>query len=181
MKTAYLDTNVFVASYKPDDVFHEASTAIAKALGRGEIRGQTSTLTILESAAVASRTIRIRKGDDERDVRRRAVGRAILNLSRLGLKFIHILGDSSTPMDSYKVEMPAIFHQALLLASDVGLKSFDLVHLAAARYSGQMDSNVGAFVTGDRGFLRKKKDLSRIIGMPVLSPKEYVEGLGIGT
>jgi predicted nucleic acid-binding protein len=179
LKSAYIDTNVFVASYKPDDVFYEESSAVIKAMKEGEIKGQTSTLTILETAAVASRTIRMRKGDDEKEVRRRAVGRAIIRLSRLGLRFIHAPGDSSALIDGSRVEMPVTFHQALLLASIVGLRSFDLVHLAAAKYSHLRDSDLGAFVTGDSDFLRRKRELAQVIGMPMLSPKEYVEGLGL--
>ena len=179
MKSAYLDTNVFIASYKPDDVYHEESSAIIKALEQGEIRGQTSTLTLLEAAAVASRTIPIRKGDDEKEVRQSAVSKAILDISNLGLTFVHIPGDSSMPIDGSTIEMPAAFHQALLLASSVGLRAFDLVHLASARYSSLSHSDLSAFVTGDSDFLSKKKELTRILEMPILSPKEYVEGMGI--
>lgn len=179
MKTAYLDTNVFIASYKPDDVYYEESSAIIKALDGGEIKGQTSTLTILETAAVASRTIQIRKGDDGKGIKRRAVSKAILNLSRLSLNFIHMPGDSLAAIDSNNIEMPAIFQQALLLTSSVGLRSFDLLHLASAKYSSLIDSDLGAFVTGDSDFLLRKKEISQIIGIPVLSPKEYAEGLGI--
>ncbi len=179
MRTAYLDTNVFVSSYKPDDLYHREASMIIKALESGEIRGQTSVLTILEAAAVASRTIRIHKGDDEKEIRQMAVSKIIRNLSRLGLTFIHVLGDSSAPIDEIEVEMPAIFHQALLLASTIGLRSFDLVHLAAAKYASLMDSDKGSFITGDMDFLSGKRELSKVIGMPVLSPKEYVEGLGM--
>jgi predicted nucleic acid-binding protein len=179
LKAAYFDTNIFIASYKPDDKYYEESSVIVEALKGGEIKGQTSTLTILETAAVASRTIQIHKGDDEKEVRRRAVGKAILSLSRLGLGFIHLPGDSSAPIDSHKVEMPAIFHQALLLASKIGLRSFDLVHLATAKYSSLTDSEVSAFVTGDAAFLRQKKDLSDLIDMPILSPREFIQAIGL--
>ena len=109
MRAVYFDTNIFVASHKPDDIYFKESSVIVGALKQGEIKGQTSTLTILETAAVASRTIQIRKGDNEEEIRRRAVGKAILSLSRLGLEFIHIPGDSSAPIDSLKVEIPTSF------------------------------------------------------------------------
>lgn len=179
MSLAYFDTNVFVASYKLDDVYHGEASLILSALERGEIRGETSTLTILETAAVAGGIVAIHKTDNEAEIRSSAVARAILGLSKLGLSFVHIPGDSSAPIDGRKVEMPAVFHQALLLGPLAGLKSFDLVHLAAAKYSRLAGSELGAFVTGDSDFLRKKKDLSRIVCVPILSPKEYVEGLGL--
>jgi len=179
LRSAYLDTNVFVASYKRDDRYHEESSTVLRAIRQGKIKGKTSALTILETAAVASRTIQMRKGDDEKDVRRKAVGKAILNLSKLGLYFVHMPGDSSAPTGGSRVEMPAIFQQALILASGVGLRSFDLVHLAAAKYSRLEDPELGAFVTGDADFLRRKGELAEITGTPILSPKEYVEGLGL--
>ena len=42
-----------------------------------------------------------------------------------------------------------------------------------------MNSELGAFVTGDKDFLSNKKELSEIMKMPIFSPKEYVEGLEI--
>ena len=94
-------------------------------------------------------------------------------------RFVHVPCDSSAPIDGTRVEMPATFHQALLLASGVGLRSFDLVHLAAAKHSHLTDPDLGAFVTGDSDFLGRKKELALVIGIPILSPKEYVEGLGL--
>jgi len=42
-----------------------------------------------------------------------------------------------------------------------------------------MNNNLGAFVTGDNEFLSNKKELSGIMGMPILSPEEYVDVLGL--
>jgi len=117
----------------------------------------------------------VRKGEDGKAVRRRAVAKAILSLAKLGLTFVHIKGDSSATVGGRRVEMPAIFHQALLLAPAAGLRTFDLVHLAAAKYSRLQGNELGSFVTGDRDFLRNRKELSRIIGFPILTPIEYLE------
>jgi len=53
------------------------------------------------------------------------------------------------------------------------------MHIAAAKHAKQADGNLGALVTGDTDFLRKKQELSKIIGMPVLSPVEYIAALGL--
>ena len=55
----------------------------------------------------------------------------------------------------------------------------DLIHLAAVRHAKRMNRELGVFVTGDKGFLSNKKELSEIIGMSILSPKEYVRVLGL--
>lgn len=179
MSSAYLDTNVFVASYKEDDLYHKEAVTIIKALERKQIKGQTSVLTILEMAAVASRNVKIYTGDDEREVRSIAISKAILSLSKLGLTFIHNPGDAATVMDGITVDMPMILNQALLLAYSVGLRSFDLVHLAAAKHSKQTGRELSAFVTGDSDFLAKKSVISQILETPVLSPPEYVSGIGL--
>lgn len=136
-------------------------------------------LTVLEIAAVASRNIRIYKGDNEREIRSAAISKAILNLSKLGLGFIHNRGDISTTINEMTVEMPMILNQALLLSYSVGLRTFDLVHLAAAKYANQTGSKLSAFVTGDSDFLNKKSVISQVLEMQVLSPAEYVRGIGL--
>lgn len=179
MSSVYLDTNVFVSSYKPDDPYYEEASIITKALERKQVKGKTSVLTILEMAAVASRNIKIYKGDNEKEVRSAAIGKAILTLSRLGLSFIHSSGDAYMVLDGITVDMPMILNQALLIAYSAGLRSFDLVHLAAAKHSKQTGSQLSAFVTGDSDFLTKKIAISQILETPILSPREYVQGIGL--
>ena len=54
------------------------------------------------------------------------------------------------------------------------------MHLAAVNHAKHMNSELGAFVTGDTEFLLRKQQLSKLIGTPLLSPKEYVDALGLG-
>ena len=43
-----------------------------------------------------------------------------------------------------------------------------------------MSDGLGAFVTGEKEFLARKKEPAEIIGMSLLPPKEYAEALGLG-
>jgi hypothetical protein len=70
--------------------------------------------------------------------------------------------------------MPAVFGNALGL-STVGLKTLDLIHLSAAKYCKETVSELAGFLTGDNDFLLQKKTLSERIGIPFLSPKEFVQ------
>jgi len=102
-------------------------------------------------------------------------------LSGLRTKFINIEGDTPVSIRSINTSLPSVINEAILLSLQTTLKTLDLIQLAAARHGKRMNNELGAFVTGDKAFLSKKKELSEIIGMPVLSPKEYVEVLGLRT
>ncbi|MBI3023728.1 MAG: type II toxin-antitoxin system VapC family toxin [Thaumarchaeota archaeon] len=174
------DTNVLIAQYKPTDLFYHESLAVTKALKEGEITGYTSPLTLIESCSFMSRNFPQRKGEDAEEMIKLTIAKVIKDFSKLRLRFADPTGDYSFSLNSsQEVRMPALFHQAFALTT-TGLRTLDLFHLAAAKYLSMMtDSDLGAFVTGDSDFLYKKKELSKLIGVPILSPKEYVEGLGI--
>ena len=55
MRHFYLDTNVFISRWKPDDAYYSEAKIIASSLQKGEISAYTSVLTLLETASVAGR------------------------------------------------------------------------------------------------------------------------------
>ncbi|MDG6940251.1 MAG: hypothetical protein JRN39_07615 [Nitrososphaerota archaeon] len=170
---------MLISQYKPTDPFHQESLSVIKALKKGEIVGYTSTLTIIEACSFVSRNFPVKRGENVEEVMKQAISKLLKDLSNLRLKFADTSGDYSFTMDTQQVRMPALFQQALEFTT-TRLRTLDLFHLASVRHLSLSHFDVDAFVTGDSDFLSKKKELSKIIGMPVLSPKEYVEGLGIG-
>jgi len=185
MNRFYMDTSVFISGLKPDDAYHSESEAIARGLKEGEIQAETSVFTLLEVAAVSGRLYGSRKGGREsregegQRQRKVFIVKALGSLARLGVRFINVAGDAPLPLKGFEVSLPSVFNEAILLSLQSDLRSLDLIHLAAARHARRMDGELGAFVTGDEGFLADKKRLAAIVGMPILSPKEYVEGLGL--
>jgi predicted nucleic acid-binding protein len=175
----YLDTNVLISFYKEDDPYHKESVEILEAIKQKKISGQTSVLTILEMVAVTSRNIRIRKGEDETHLRSIAISKVLVTLSKLGVTFISSQGDTITVMEDVNVEMPIMFSQALILAYSVGLRTLDLMHVAAARNVRQAGTELSAFVTGDSDFVNRKDRISQILGTPVLTPLECLRGIGL--
>jgi predicted nucleic acid-binding protein len=175
-----MDTNVFISQIKPDDPYHPEAKAIGKSLKEEEIQANTSVLTILETASVASRLYEAKRGEKgslkERNI---FIIKALRRLAGLKTNFIHIAGDTPIAVRNIQANMPSIFNEAILLSLQTTLRTLDLIHLTAARHAKQMNSELGAFVTGDSEFLSKKEQLSKTLGMPILSPKEYVEGLGL--
>jgi predicted nucleic acid-binding protein len=174
-----MDTNVFIARFKSDDPYHREASSIVRSLERGEITAETSVFTLLEVALVSGRLCRNRRGSTAPDKKKAFVIKMIRQLARLRPNFINIAGDKQASIKEVQANLPSVFDEGILLSLDCDLKTLDLIHLAAARYSKRMNNKLVAFVTGDEGFLSDKGRLSGVIGMPILSPKEYVDGFGI--
>ncbi len=176
-----MDTNVFISELKQDALYHAEASAIIRKITDGDLVAETSVLTLLETASVASRLYNARMAGEEgmsESERKIFIIKAIGKLASLKPRFVHLAGDSPPFLRSVRTDLPQIFSEAILMSLLIPLRTFDLIHLAAARYAKQTNQELGAFVTGDNGLLSKKEELTRIIGMPILSPKEYVQALG---
>jgi hypothetical protein len=53
------------------------------------------------------------------------------------------------------------------------------MQLATARHAKRENGELGAFVTGDDCILRGKEELAAIVGIPFLSPQDYVKILDL--
>jgi predicted nucleic acid-binding protein len=180
MKQFYMDTNVYISGLKPDDPYHTYCKAIIRSLERDEIRAETSVLTLLEVASVSGRVYATKKGGKKKERERKVfIIRTLRRLAGLKTKFVNISGDTQLSIRGIQATLPSVFNDAILLSLKTSLRTLDLIHLAAAKHAKQVNDELGTFVTGDQGFLSDKKALSEIMGMPIFSPKEYVEGLGI--
>lgn len=181
MQQFYMDTNVFISQLKSDDPYHSEAGVIANRLEEDEIQAETSVLTLVETASVVSRLYDKARGEKGTDKERKIfIIKTLGRLASLKTKFIHITGDSSIAVRNIQASLPGIFNEAILLSLQTPLRTLDLMHLAAARHAKQMNSELEAFVTGDRELLLRKQELSKLIRMPILSPKEYVKALGLG-
>lgn len=178
MKNYYLDTNVLLSQYKLSDPYYRESLTIAKSLKRGDVRGYTSTLTILEACSFISRNFPLKKSETPEEARSIAVSKTLKEFASLGLIFIGSEGDYTFRLNDQDVRMPAVFFQALTLTL-YGLRTLDLLHLSVARYATKIGLDIRGFVSGDNDFIGSKKTISDIIGMSVISPKELIDTLGL--
>jgi predicted nucleic acid-binding protein len=180
MRHFYLDTNVFISRWKPDDPYYSEAKIIASTLEKGEISAYTSVLTLLETASVAGRLYAHRMKDKGPEEKKMFIIKTIRRLAALRIRFIHLVGDIPLRLGNVKVDMPTLLADSFFLSFLTVLRTLDLMHIAAARHAKQIDSEkLGAFITGDAELLARKDEISKIIGMPVLSPKEYVHALGL--
>ena len=179
---------------RKEDPYHSQARTIARNLESKEIQAYTSVLTLVEVASVASRLYQLSSRKvlgrtllheeeitEEHNVKERTIFiiKTIQKLASLGIKFVQISGDARFLVPEVEIGVPALFDEAVLISFLCPLRTFDLMHIAAAKHAKQADGNLGALVTGDTDFLRKKQELSKIIGMPVLSPVEYIAALGL--
>jgi predicted nucleic acid-binding protein len=173
-----MDTNVFISALKADDPYHSEAGILASRLRKGEIKAETSTLTLLEVASVASLLYHHVEGKDDQK-RRAFVVKILRTLGGLGIRFVHMAGDTPFALGNVKTDVSNIFNESILLSIQTTLRTLDLVHVAAARHAKQNNGELGAFVTGDTDLLGMRGQLSTITGMPFVSPREYVKGLGL--
>jgi predicted nucleic acid-binding protein len=171
-----MDTNVFISEFKREDVFHPEAKTIAKRLLSEELLALTSVLTIVEVSSVASRMFQVES--EERQV---LMIKLVQRLLSLNIEFVHLSGDLPLSIvgSTRVIMLPSLFNEAVLISLLAPLRTFDLMHIAAAKNAKQKNQALRAFVTGDGELIRRKLELSRIIGMPVLSPREYVQALGL--
>ncbi len=175
-----MDTNVFISALKADDPYHHEAKIVAKSLRKGEIQAETSILTLLETASVASRMYHRAQGSEEDDQKRKTfVVKTLKTLAGLGVKFVHMAGDTPFAVENIMTYVPSVFNESILLGIQTTLRTLDLMHVAAARHAKQNNHEIGAFVTGDMELLRMKGQLSTITGMPFRSPREYVIDIGL--
>lgn len=176
----YMDTNVFISRYKPDDPFHSASKRILEGLEAGCLKACTSPLTVLEAACVTSRSYEDRPGSGSGPGKGPVISAVLKRLARLGLVFVHPPGDTRFPVGGDAVLMPAILHLALNLSFRVGLRSLDCVHLAALIHSRSvLDEEVSFFVTGDSEILKRRRELREVTGSAFADPEEFAGLAGL--
>jgi hypothetical protein len=114
----------------------------------------------------------------DEDGRKAFVAKTLRTVTEL-VEFVHIAGESPLVLGTTRVQIPNIFNESLLLSMRTTLRTLDIMQLAAARHAKRENRELGAFVTGDDGILRRKEELAAIVGMPFLSPRDYVKILGL--
>jgi predicted nucleic acid-binding protein len=175
----YIDTNVLLSQFKRTDPFFRESKIIVEGLKKKSVNGCTSSLTILEIVSFTSRNFSFKKGETSEESRNIAIAKILSEIIAYRLRFTSPQGDYILNLDhgdEEEISMPSIFGGALSLAA-TGLKTLDLIHLGAAKYTKEVVPDLAGFVTGDNDFLSQGDSLSSKIGIPILSPGEFVKVL----
>lgn len=173
----YLDTNVILARYAPDDPQHDEAKSLLRKIERGKLAAVTSVLTLVEVVCVTSRAYE--KFDDTvEDLGREEVAgaflRRIVNINNLG--FIPVGGEVSFNVAEQKVKLPALFALALEIGAKTGVKTLDTLHLASATIASRIyGQKIDCFVTLDEDILKRREDIIGLIESRVASPAEQLQ------
>jgi hypothetical protein len=138
--------------------------------------------TTLATTSTKERPQEQKKAGDEEERRGKKVliVRALRELASL-VTFVNIPGDYRLAFaEGRRVVMPSIVGESIVQSFQSSLRSLDLVHVAAAKYARQVNSELAAFVTADNELLSsKRREILEITGIPAISPKDYVKSTGL--
>lgn len=177
MKLLYLDTNVILTRYAPEEPQHEAAEKIVRGAEVRKLVAVTSVLTLLEVMSVTSRAyekfVEIGGAMKREDI-------AVAFLRRVAsirnLNFIPTGGEISMKIAEQYVKLPAIFVVALEIAPKIGLKTLDDLHLAASIIASRIyGQKIDYFVTLDEEILKYRREVEALIDALVSTPAEVVE------
>jgi len=183
LKNVYVDTNVLLAAYMPQDPFHESSRKVYDRLGV-EYVGYTSPLSLVEAAGVISRRIRefplelaagrMRARLEALSLREKARLIAYRMLAKEGLSFFHVPGDVALDLFTLRVSMPTILSHALSHALQLGLTAFDAYHYATAYDLIHLwKTPLSFFISNDRHFIELKREIGKALNLTVASSAEF--------
>ena len=169
----YLDTNVILARYAPEEPQHLQAKKLLSKLEKGKLSAVTSVLTLVEVVCVTSRAYE-RFSDRELALGREDVaGNFLRRIASSKLRFIPTGGEVSVNAAGRRIELPALFALALEIGSKTGVKTLDTLHLAssiiASRIYGQ---KIDCFVTLDEDILKRREEISSLLESRVVSPAE---------
>ncbi len=171
---AYVDTNVLVAAYAPNDPLHKPSKAFLETSKAPRI---ISPLTFEELSSVLARTeedlelpAALAKEPPARRIR--AVVEYVIRDS--GLTLASDLGSSRVHVGGRSVSIPLEYWKAARLAPLLKLRALDLLHLAYAHLIDRLEFSVKTFVTGDEGIISRAVDVHKSLEIAVKHPKDAV-------
>jgi len=167
---AYVDTNVILARYFPDDKLHDRATRF---LERDRERKIISPISLAELAAVLSRLdVGLRAADE---LLQAPPKRRIRALVEFMVKDSNLLVASVPVQAKFKVAgtvllAPIEYHSCIRFAHLLRLKTLDLLHLVYADNLRKSGHDLNAFATFDKEILAKAELVQQEMEIEVKEP-----------
>jgi len=167
---AYVDTNVILAKYFPDDALHGKAERF---LDHGGDRKVVSPVSVVELAAVISRLdadIRAPKELLQESPRKRV--RAIVEflIRDCNLTVATVPARARIRFAGTTLPIPLEYQRSIRLAHGLKLRTLDLIHLAYADNLRKWGHEINTFVTGDRDVLSNSEQIREQTGIEVKEP-----------
>lgn len=173
----YLDTNVILARYAPDEPQHDEAKNLLVKIEEGKLAAVTSILTLIEVVSTTSRAYE-RFKDKAESMKREEVAGAFLRrvIYIRNLDFIPTGGEVSINVEEHRVKLPALFAVALEMGSKTEVKTLDNIHLAAASIASRIyGQKIECFITLDEDLLKHREEVKDLIEVKVATPAEISE------
>lgn len=185
MKNVYIDTNILVATFMPEDIFFGSSRKIYTKLGV-DYEGYTSPLSLVEIAGLISSRlsefptelmpIKVREKFQNLSCDEIAMLITYYIADRDGLNFFHVPSDARIQIRERSVFMPTILSHALVHSLKLGLRAFDAYHYATAHDLVHLyDIPLLFFISNDKHFLKLKKVIGKSLNLTVASSDEFAQ------
>ncbi len=180
----YLDTNVLIAYFKPNDPYYLDSRKI---LTYDEIDKIVSFLTLTEFSSVISRLEKggqikfapeIGKIISKMPLKQRAIILLKYIVKKFNLKVLGAKELISLRVNGEVVSFPLEFLKAISLSYELGLKTLDNLHIAIVALENKL-ARIDYFITGDRDIIDNRKTILKLVGCPISTPKEFAELMGL--
>jgi predicted nucleic acid-binding protein len=169
---AYVDTNVILAKYFPEDKLHSRAAAF---LELGRKRKIASPVSVVELAAVVSRLqrdIRAPKEVLQEPPRRRIRATVEFMIRDCNLTITSVPARAKIKIAGTILSVPLEYDSSIRLAHALELKTLDLIHLAYADNLRKWGHEVESFVTGDSDILNNSEKIQEQLGIEVKEPAE---------
>jgi predicted nucleic acid-binding protein len=170
----YLDTNIILARYAPDELHHDEAKELLSKIESGRLSAVTSVLTLVEVVCTTSRAYERYDHKGEALGREEVAGAFLRRVLKIkSLEFIPMGGEVSVNVEEGHVELPALFALALEIGSKTGVKTLDTLHLASAAIAARIyGQKIDYFVTLDADILKRRDAISSLIESRVVSLSE---------
>ena len=164
MVVVYVDTNVIIARYKPDDPLYPT----ANRLFQNDYVFIISPITLIELYSVLSRVKPFLKFREElENVNIDTIIAFILYDSKL--KIVARSFMSRLQILGKRLRVPLEYHLVIKLAEKLRLKTLDMLHIA---YAYMLRDTLDYIVTGDDDILKARELIKQHIGLEVRKPSE---------
>ncbi|MHA1300713.1 MAG: type II toxin-antitoxin system VapC family toxin [Candidatus Helarchaeota archaeon] len=179
MKNIYIDTNVILSYYKPNEIFHNAARKI---LNSKRIKLISSDLTIIELCSSISRQYsqneikisssaqKILEKEDEFTQIMALIKYILLSLN---IEFFSNPGTQNFKLNNFKLDMCLDFYQTFYISPRLKLRTLDNLHIGALFNIVSLNKiKVDYLCTNDDEILNQKKIINEITGATPINPNQ---------
>jgi predicted nucleic acid-binding protein len=167
---AYVDTNVILANYFPEDKVHGMASAFFELSRKRKIISPVSAVELFAVVSRLQTNIQAPMEIVEESPRRRVRALVEFLIRDCKLFVASVPAQAKIRIAGTMVSVPVEYESCIRLAHVLKLKTLDLIHLAYADNLRKWGHDVDVFVTFDGDILRGSTNIQQQLGIEVKEP-----------